>query len=267
MSGLNAAILAIHQRNSAAPLPAAPRAVSVGTDDEIVEVGTDFGEAEGQSFMIEYVAASGECTSRRITVWGIQENTDGTPLLVARCHERNAQRTFQVDRIKCCIDYDGEVHANVPDFLNETFGLAIGAPPNNEPETASPKQPAMSDWDQARAYLRPHAEILAALSLSDGTMSRAEVDVAVCHCNHIAGSGGFFTAADQDKLMAYIKRLRPTEKTLQKSVESLSGARPHEITDLLISAVELIDIDGTRDLAEVELVNQLSQELAKIDMA
>jgi WYL domain-containing protein len=267
MSGLNAAILAIHQRNNAAPLPAAPRAVSVGKDDEIVEAGTDFGEAEGQSFMIEYASASGECTSRRITVWGIQENTDGVPLLIAKCHEQKLQRTFRVDRIKCCIDYDGEVHANVPDFLNETFGLVIDAAAINEPEITPSKESATTDWDLARAYLRPHAEILAALSLSDGTMSKAEVAVAVCHCNHIAGSGGFFTAADQDRLMAYVKRLRPTDKTLQKSVERLTDAPPHEITDLLISAVELMDIDGNRDPAEVELVNQLSQELARIDMA
>lgn len=267
MSGLEAAIEAIHQRNRAAPLPAAPRQISIGTGDDDPEVDSASESAEGQSFMIEYVSSAGEASSRRITVFGIQENADGIPMLMAQCHERNAERAFRADRIRCCIDYDGLVHANVPAFLHETFGLAIDTAAFNETDETSSECSTLSDWEQARAYLRPHAEILAALSLSDGTMSKAEVDVAVCHCNHIACSGGFFTAADQDKLMAFVKRLRPTDKTLQKSVERLTGAPPHEVTELLISAVELMDIDGSRDPAEVELINQLSQELANINMA
>lgn len=267
MSGLNAAIEAIQQRNSAAPLPSAPRAVLLGKTDDVPEAPTGTGRAEGQSFMIEYRSETGEATARRITVFSIQEDTNGIPVLIARCHECNAERAFRADRVKCCIDYDGEVHENVPEFLNETFGITLDPAKFIVTEDPVSMAPAPSDWELARSYLRPHAEILAALSLSDGTMSKAEVNVAVCHCNHIAGSGGFSTAADQDKLISYIKRLRPTPATLQNSIEQLSEAPPHEITELLISAVELIDIDGDRDPAEVELVNQLSQELARMDMA
>ncbi|MBO6509886.1 MAG: hypothetical protein JJ979_15655, partial [Roseibium sp.] len=104
MSGLNAAIEAIQQRNSAAPLPSAPRAVLLGKTDDVPEAPTGTGRAEGQSFMIEYRSETGEATARRITVFSIQEDTNGIPVLIARCHECNAERAFRADRVKCCID-------------------------------------------------------------------------------------------------------------------------------------------------------------------
>ncbi|WP_305988732.1 hypothetical protein [Roseibium sp.] len=218
--------------------------------------------------MIEYVNSKGEQSTRRITVWGIKEGAGGIPLLVAKCHERKQTRTFRTDRIRCAIDYDGVVHEDVPVFLNETFGMSLSVSRLTERQNAVHQQEKQrSEWSLARSHLRPHAELLAALSLSDGTMRPAEIRIAVAHCLQIAVAAGFLIEGESKKLTAYIKRLRPTEKTLQNAVERLRVAPPHEITDLLVSAVSLMDVDGKRHSAEVELVNQLSQDIAGMDMA
>ncbi|MEP1930764.1 MAG: WYL domain-containing protein [Roseibium sp.] len=281
MTDLNRAIEALYQRNEAAPLPRPPRDVLLGIEDDPDETDNALGEAEGQSFMIDYVSSKGEASSRRITVWGIKESANGTPMLVAKCHERNRTRSFRVDRIKCCIDYDGEVHDDVPAFMEDTFGMSRAyraRQAQTDTGISSPTQPGISAkeqverdakaaWSRARPYLRPHAEILSAISLSDGSMHPAEVAVAVRHCTMIAKKRGFDIENDQTRLNAYIKRLRPTDKTLKKMATNLGQAPRSEITDLLVSAVELMDSDRKRHPAEVELVNQLSQELAMIDMA
>src|SRR5690606_19646165 len=101
------------------PLGPPPVAPSLPNEDVDEPGKQSLGFAEGQSFAIEYVDAAGRPSSRRITVYDIQMTSSGVPCLYARCHERGAMRSFRVDRIKYCIDYDGEVFDDVPAFLHE----------------------------------------------------------------------------------------------------------------------------------------------------
>jgi hypothetical protein len=128
-------IAAFSSRVDARPLSLPLREIVIPIDDDPVEVEVDVLEyADGQCFMIEYVDSKGRGSSRRITVYSIQGGRSGIPSLFARCHERQSTRQFRVDRIKCCIDYNGEIHNDVPRFLMENFGMAISSAKAKETE-------------------------------------------------------------------------------------------------------------------------------------
>lgn len=256
---------AIANRNRAAPVPRAPVAISLQEHDEEELAGRELGEAEGQSFVIEYVDGSGTPSTRRITVWAIREGAGGVPVLDGMCHERKAERNFRIDRIRACIDYDGTVHADVPAFLAETFGMDMDvARMANEGEAAAApaRERDGADWPRVRQLIKPHATILSALSMSDGAMSDNEVRVAVEHCSTVVGiQDEDFSPELIARIAAYIRRLRPTRASLLKACEQISKIDPAEITDLLISALALIDADGVRDPEERALLDQLSMAL------
>lgn len=79
--------------------------------------------AEGQSFAIDYVDHAGHPSHRRISVWAVERNPDGIPILLARCHERQAARAFRVDRITGVTDFDGTRREPLVRFFFETFGF------------------------------------------------------------------------------------------------------------------------------------------------
>jgi hypothetical protein len=138
-------------------------------DDEIDSDADPLGSAEGQSFMIEYVDSKGQSSRRRITVYDIVGGRAGIPCLRARCHERNATRQFRVDRIRCCIDFDGEVHDDVAKFMAETFGMPILVAQSRATAETEDR------WSSIVAFLRSDAVLLAALSRVDGAVKSSEV--------------------------------------------------------------------------------------------
>jgi hypothetical protein len=276
-----AGILASHRK-----LPDAPRAVALPEEDDVDIDAHDkgrLGHAEGQSFMIEYVDSSGRVSRRRVTVFDIKVGADGVAMLHARCHERKAQRAFRVDRIRSCIDYDGEVHDDVPAFMQETFGMASGAfgrvaradveaAPRasrlGRPVGSKGKGGTHHSWNALRACVRPRAILFAALSRSDGTMRDEEVEIAIGHCTEYAqGRGHDVTGKDRSTMTAYLRRQAPGVDVIRDALQSLVGDEPHEVTDFLIAALALMDVDGNRDPEEIELVNELSEALTGMKMA
>lgn len=253
-------------RNSAAPVPHPPVEIMLAEQDEEDLLAGHAGGAEGQSFVIEYVDSQGATSTRRVTVWALGEGAGGIPVLDGFCHERKAERRFRVDRIKACIDYDGTVHSDVPAFLADTFGMdlararaiagtVVGAAMADDGD-------AESDWPRIRALIKPHATLLSALSISDGAMSDREIAIAVEHCATLSEiSDDDFAAAHIPKIQAYIRRLRPTQDSLLAACHEIAKSGPAEITDLLIAALALIDVDGVRDPEEIAMIDKLSMEL------
>lgn len=251
-----AAQASLRMERRAVPPPPRP-VVLVADDEDDMPTGEDrLGYAEGQSFMIEYESSSGELTSRRITVFGIRQGASGVAVLHAKCHERNAQRMFRVDRILSCIDYDGEVHDDVPAFMSMTFGMHPSAFDEID------QRDFRRRWERLRVLVRPQAVLFAALSRSDGLMRPDEVGIAMDHCCHMAMRAEL--EPEEDELAAlsrYITRQRPGEDAILSALEALANRDTRDITRFLASAVELIDIDGMRHPGETAMLNDLSSIL------
>ncbi len=238
----------------ARPIPPSPKPIELpDTDADSLAEYEDLGFAEGQSFIIEYLDSAGKASTRRITVFAIVAGVGGIPCLLARCHERKAQRQFRVDRIQCCIDYDGEVFADVPQFLTDNFGMAI---------ELSSRSAAELRWKQIQGQIRHDATLLAALSRSDGNVVDAETNAATAHLVKQAEAEGFML--DDAEIVAihrYVGRLRPNEQAILRALDFLAGAGQRRIQRLLLAAAAVMDADGRRHASEVALINAIAEDL------
>ena len=233
--------------------------------DDASEAEPSFGFAEGQCFGIEYVAANGEESRRRITVWDIKLGKDGVPCLLAHCHERNATRRFRIDRIQAVVDLDGEIFKPPTEFLNEIFGMdPVFA---RAAETGSVDLPEFREqariqaeraerWKQIRDIVVPELKILAALSLSDGYMQADERGEIVSHLltliAHLEPS-----LEEEDRLIELVKRQRPSPGAIDRAVEQVSRYPAKRLHSLWTTCVRLIEADGQVLEEELEFLRKL----------
>ncbi|WP_156122238.1 hypothetical protein [Aureimonas altamirensis] len=240
--------------------PPPPIAVVVPDDDEAGgHIDSDLGYAEGQSFMIEYRDSRGRVTSRRITVFGIKDGKGQVPLLMCRCHERKANRSFRVDRILTCIDYDGEVHGDVPLYLSEAFGMSFAVASRAE------EADERNSWPRVMACIKPHATLLAALSHSDGLMLDEELDEATDHCVWMADHYGFTSSQGfRSKIRAYVKRQKPTRGSVWDACAKLREEDRIAEAEFFRAAIRVIDADGLRHPEEEILINEISIEMTGV---
>jgi hypothetical protein len=244
------------------PLPAPPKPISIPDEDDAIEGNTDpIGYAEGQSFMIEYVDSKGRVSMRRISVYDIVGGTAGIPCLLARCHEKRATRQFRVDRIRCCIDYDGEVHEDVALFLTTTFGMPISVASAKEDDENTNRWRAIVD------AIRADAVLLSALSRADGRVKSVETIEAVGHLAALAERQDIFVLEREvASIEAYVKRLRPNADAISRALEALTGSDFNHVRRLLMAAKRVIEADGILHAAEIALINDIARELTGVDL-
>lgn len=257
--------LAVHLEGmvTARSLPAAPREIVMPPDDDPPDAQIEhLGDAEGQSFMIEYIDAGGHVSSRRISVYGIARGRAGVPLLTAKCHERNATRQFRVDRIRCCIDYSGEVHDDVATFLADNFGMA------RELAVRKAALDANARWRDIVDLVRDDAILLAAMSQSDGSIHAGEIDEATRYLAEIVERTGIMlTEWECNGLAAHIRRLRPNRAAIERALEQIARHDASRVQKLLRAAVAVLDADGRRHPAELELLDAICIELTGVGIA
>jgi tellurite resistance protein len=222
-------------------------------DAEEDDCGAEEFECEGQSFMIDYVDSKGTSSRRSITVLSVKYNDQGMPYLGTRCHHRKAYRTFRVDRIEACIDYDGEVHVTGP-FLLDNLDLDVDA------------RGAVSDINTsplaaARKQARPHAILLAGLSRSDDYMHPDELGVLKMHCETLRND---LTLDECNKLGNNYHRLKPTADQMADAIEELRSEPPQLIEKFLLAANALIEVDGILDPDEIKLYDDFCVELTGV---
>lgn len=230
-------------------------------DDEPEPDGEFLGDAEGQTFMIEYRDSRGLSSRRRITVWHLAQSAqNGIPSLYAKCHERNAMRQFRIDRIICCIDYDGEVHTDVSRYLSESFGMSMAL--------ASKRLPAEQDrWERIISTIRTDATLLAAMARCDGHTAQSEVEAILVYLATIAEEDGeMLSPAEISKLDHYLARLRPTSKSIAKALEAATTYSPRRLEKLLVAAARVMEADAKRHPAEAKLINIMALELLGITL-
>lgn len=243
------------------PAPAPVREVVLPSVDDD-ETETEFlGDAEGQSFMIEYVDSAGRPSTRRITVYGLSKGKGGIPTLYAKCFERQAMRSFRVDRIRCCIDYSGEIHENVPLFLSDAFGMPIAI------AGRTVRRDVDARWDDIIGLVRSDAVLLSAISRADSQLHELEIAAAARYlAQEIERTKDILTDAEINSLSGYFRRLRPTENSLRRAFNEIARQEEGKITRLLRAAVDVLDADGLRHPAEIDLIDQFCREMTGVSI-
>lgn len=245
-----------------APLYVHQGQITVPTDDphdEIAEHAHDHDPAEGQSFVIDYEDHAGHRSHRRISVWAVQRNVEGIPILVAKCHERQATRAFRVDRIKAVTDFDGTRREPLSRFFFETFGFtwpkdAIIVPSN---------EPADARWDRIRTLIsRSGVVLLVALALADGDLGAAEVEEIQFFCERACTAAGLdLTGGERERLAAYLGRLRPTPESVERALDTLMDSEQPAIAALLKAGLRVIAADGVLQEDEAVMLDSFCTTL------
>lgn len=229
-----------------APLYAHAGQITVPADDphdEIADHRHDHDPAEGQSFVIDYVDHAGNRSHRRISVWAVQRNVEGVPILVAKCHERQATRAFRVDRIKAVTDFDGTRREPLSRFFFETFGFTWPKDAIIVPSA----EPADVRWDRIRTLIgQSGVVLLLALALADGDLGAAEMEEIQFFCERTCTAAGLdLSGAERERLAAHLGRLRPTPESVDRALDTLLDAEQPAIARLLKAGLQVIAADGT----------------------
>lgn len=228
-----------------APLYANAAQIAVPADDphdELADHAREHDPAEGQSFAIDYVDHAGNTSHRRISVWAIQRNVEGIPILLAKCHERQAARAFRVDRIRSVTDLDGTRREPLSRFFFETFGFTWPKDAIIVPSA----EPTEARWDRIRTIInRSGVVLLLALALADGDLGAAEMEEIQFFCEKAcAGTDLDLSGGERERLAAYLGRLRPTEESVDAALDALMEAERPAIAGLLKAGLKVIGADG-----------------------
>lgn len=226
----------------------------------------------GHHMMIEYADSTGSPSRREVIVKTLKTNGERA-LLLTYCLDVADFRTFRYDRIHCVIDADGEVHETQAYFdkLGVTSRTLYGdLPPEERPKTARrssaqrrPDRPAFG-VDQMRIAWGG-MNMLAALSLADGTMHEAEVAVIVDYIVRRAAVEGVGSGEnDRSVIAAAIRRLYPSSETIDASCAAISVESRENQVMFVRAAIKLVDADGVRHEAEMNILEKILDWLGEV---
>lgn len=222
----------------------------------------DLGYNEGQSFIIDYNDAEGDRSVRRITVWDIRMSANDCVYLIAYCHEVQATKRIRFDRIHAIYDYDGIAQKPLEKFFVESFGLTtefVSAAFKND----DCRKYANERMSQIRTMCRLcGVHLLCALAISHGNLYTDETIVILDYAKSFCGRAGIvLTDRDLKATGRYIRRLRPTERTISTALARVQFLSTEDKKRLLIAAEKVVNADGEADSEKRDLIELLNMEL------
>lgn len=214
-------------------------------------------------WMMEYRDAAGAVTRRRITMRTIEES-DNNLYLMAFCHERNAVRSFRLDRVICLIDQDGVVEDAAPHFseLMETADVEFSDEPlfKGGRRKTEPK-PNVSTYTAVRRALTPALELLIAAARSDDYLHPGEMEAillyaedAACKMRDDGDVEGDLDATVFEKLERTMRRMRPTREDIEFNLSILQDWDPEHLRRVARALSESVVADGRVDALEAEII-------------
>jgi hypothetical protein len=207
----------------------------LSASDEVLPEPSDDGspiDLDPLFAMIEYEAADGTTTRRRVTFRRLRPNRQGDWVAEAWCHERNAPRSFRIDGIVSVFNEDGEVLD--PEAWWRAAGVLI-------PKAGSPQ----FDGRALRDALRPGLSLLVALAHADGRLCAAEVGAIQGWAETEAFARGLpITCEISDQLGVLIPTMRPTAEALPGYFASFAGGDPSRAARFHRAVREVAHADG-----------------------
>ena len=232
---------------------------------ELGEALTESSDAEGQCFVICYTNSKGVHSTRRITMRALKRTSEMQILLVARCAETRELMGFQANRIRYCMDINGDKYEPPYLFLAEIFGLAPADAQllvSERPQRIDTWPPADEVFSQLRRQLRHELTLLVVMSECDGHVSQTESDAIIKHIRQRADVLGLpIGSARWPRLNAFIRRLRPTPEQIAASIEAIAAMPVSAQNDFLEACNEVMLADGAVHAEELALLEQIRSDL------
>jgi hypothetical protein len=213
--------------------------------------------------MIEYCDTDGVFSRRRVTMRNIIDRGDRR-YLQAFCHERNAMRTFRLDRITCLISEDGEVE-DAEAFFDDVLATAeVETLTVPTPLVHGPKAATVTTYTQIRRHLTPAIALLTATARSDDVLHPEEMNRILTYIEkegEVAWKAGMvatcLTVDDLDKLERTIRRIRPTREDIGEALMGLRSWPTDAMKRLAHALASTALADGTVDDIEAEVIAEL----------
>lgn len=215
-------------------------------------------------WMIEYTAADGAVTRRRITMLHVTER-DGHRYLTARCHERRALRTFRLDRISCLISQDGEIEEADPWFDDVLAAAEFEVVATKQPGEPAKAAKDVSAYTTLRRATGPALTLLIAAARSDDYLHPAEIDAIMIYLEDEAialRDAGEIQMIDADmfaKAERTVRRLRPSRDDLVEALTAIARFDRPRQTRLAKSLAKVARADGTVDEIEAACMAELDE--------
>jgi uncharacterized tellurite resistance protein B-like protein len=268
MANLSSLANLFHRDAEHLPSPPLAYPASVSQTAELGEVEPLFADpsddADATFFMIEYRDAGGAFSRRRVILRQVLQADDGRVMLQFHCCERDAPRSFRLDRVLSVIDLDGEVYEPTRyfrDVLSMDLPQSAAAAHREKQYTALKAAAviaaAVAATAAVAAVVTPKAghaprraardglRILCAVSRSDGTMDPREVDAILRYIETEAAAAGVpTTEEDRAALAEYVRRQRPTQDTLRKCLAAFEEAPKDKQLRLLRGIHAVVVADG-----------------------
>lgn len=188
----------------------------------------------GCAFAMTYIDSSGEVSRRRITVRYVSADGD-TLYLGSFCHERQAFRSFRVDRIQELIALDtGEVISDASAWIN-----------------------AVLDSDPTGAAImrsRHPISILTMLARCDGSFHQDEKDIIV---DYVMDIGGYRQGIDEKVIASYVGAMFPDEKCFSRSLRYLKKWDALKVRKMMLCLRRVVDSDGVISSEESRFLDQM----------
>lgn len=240
------------------------------SDVQTMENDVRLGTAEGQSFVIEYLDTRGNLSERSITVWNVgRGGADGVPTLLAKCHLRQATRSFRIDRIRYVRDLDGVFADSIPQFLVDTFGMDPQLANLAQPNLPSigvrysagkvPVSAKQTRWHEQRQQIRPYAVLWVLLSRADSAMHPKEVEAACDGFEAVVGAH-----ADRLRFKQYFKTLRPSARQVEQAFASILNESEYNRELFAHVCREIVIADGIVVEHERSMMQELAGELSMV---
>lgn len=191
---------------------------------------------------LKYVDGKGRRSTRDVSVrqYGAM---DGVALIIAKCHLRNATRTFRTDRVQSCIDLDtGEVITDLRGWLDARWESS----PDRAIETVLNEY-----WDLLK--------VLYYVAKADGRLMKAERQVLHRAVSELSGRNDLST----ESIDAMLDGLQGGSVTaFKQAFGRLVNSRPETAAAALKWSEQIVATDRTVAASEKEAMDYMRRRLA-----
>ena len=205
---------------------------------------------------IEYQKEGEDPEFRRIRIKSIHEKA-GMTYIEAYCYLRRAPRNFRYDRIVSIADDNGEVHD--PDtYFEALLGYPLRYASASTVPTTEPIQKPHDHWFEYLQSAIDGVSLLIALGRADIRLVKAERSIIVQYIRSIAESEGKeWNLGSEARIDDYLKRLKPDEQVVRRSISRLQASGEFERQTFLDHAERLIHADGRIHPAEEAMLREM----------
>lgn len=153
------------------------------------------------------------------------------------------------------------------DQLMQRFAAFVHAQPKMAaPQAGDPPAPSYPpDVARIREICAHHMTPLLLLSRADGDKSAVEQATIVDHCMSVLKRAGITAGpAERETLASLATESHPTLMQLDPALKKVAAEGADSAHRLMAAAILVLEADGKRDPNEVDVLNALSEELARL---